>query len=79
MVSGITLGGVSLDPAASYRVTTNNFLADGGDGFGGFLAGTDRLGGPVDTDAFESYIRQFGALAPGPDGPDRRDAVSRLG
>ena len=64
VVSGITLGGVSLDPAASYRVTTNNFLADGGDGFGGFLAGTDRLGGPVDTDAFESYIRQFDALAP---------------
>ena len=64
MVTGITLNGTPLDPAASYRVTANNFLTDGGDGFTGFLAGTDRLGGDVDTDAFEAYITEFGPLAP---------------
>ena len=64
VVTGITLNGTPLDPAASYRVTANNFLTDGGDGFTGFLAGTDRLGGDVDTDAFEAYITEFGPLAP---------------
>jgi 5'-nucleotidase len=73
VVSGITLNGVPLDPGASYRVTANNFLTDGGDGFSGFLAGTDRLGGDVDTDAFEAYIAEFGPLAPAP--LDRIDVV----
>ena len=73
VVTGITLDGTPLDPAASYRVTANNFLTDGGDGFTGFLAGTDRLGGDVDTDAFEAYITEFGPLAPAPQ--DRIDVV----
>ena len=29
----MTINGAALDPAASYRITTNNFLADGGDDF----------------------------------------------
>ena len=41
-VSGVTIGGVALNPAASYRITTNNFLADGGDDFQSLKAGTDR-------------------------------------
>ena len=32
-VSDMTLNGVPIDPAATYRVTTNDFLANGGDGF----------------------------------------------
>ena len=32
-VSGVTIGGAALNPAATYRITTNNFLADGGDDF----------------------------------------------
>ena len=31
--TSITLNGTPIDPAASYRVTVNSFLADGGDGF----------------------------------------------
>jgi 5'-nucleotidase len=54
--SGLTIGGVAVDPAASYRVTVNSFLADGGDSFPVLRAGTDRLGGAVDTDALEAYI-----------------------
>ncbi len=56
VVSGITLNGQPLVAGTSYRVTVNSFLADGGDGFSGLLAGTDRLGGAVDTDAFEAYL-----------------------
>ena len=52
----ITLNGVPIDPAATYRVTVNSFLADGGDGFTVLREGTDRLGGAVDTDAFEAYL-----------------------
>lgn len=65
-VSDLALDGVPIDPAASYRVTMNSFLADGGDNFSGFTAGTDRLGGVVDTDALEAYFAAESPVAPGP-------------
>jgi 5'-nucleotidase len=56
-----------VNPAASYRVTVNSFLADGGDGFGVLVQGSNRLGGAVDTDAFEAYLQANpGGVAPGP-------------
>ncbi|MFM8367845.1 MAG: bifunctional metallophosphatase/5'-nucleotidase [Chloroflexota bacterium] len=64
--TSIKLNGVTLDPAGSYRVTMNSFLADGGDGFTTFTLGTDRLGGAVDTDALEAYFAVFSPVAPGP-------------
>ena len=36
-ISAISLNGTPIDPAATYKVTMNNFLADGGDGFPGLL------------------------------------------
>jgi 5'-nucleotidase len=65
-VSAIQLAGVPLDPAASYRVTMNSFLATGGDGFTVFNQGTDQLGGDVDIDALEAYIGAHSPVAPGP-------------
>ena len=62
----IKLNSVVLDPAASYRVTVNSFLADGGDSFPTLKLGTDRLGGAVDTDAFEAYFVANSPVAPGP-------------
>jgi 5'-nucleotidase len=52
-VDGTTLkiNGVVVDPAATYRVTLNSFLATGGDGFTIFNNGTNRLGGAQDIDA----------------------------
>ena len=47
---------LALDPAASYRVTVNNFLAGGGDGFGVLTQGTDPLIGEVDLDAFVAFL-----------------------
>ena len=45
-VSDMKLNGVPIDPAASYRVTANNFLTTGGDGFTEFLNAHQRPPGP---------------------------------
>ncbi len=52
----IALNGILIDPATNYRVTVNNFLADGGDGFAAFALGTIRTGGGDDLAAFERYF-----------------------
>jgi 5'-nucleotidase len=52
----ISINGVAINPATSYRVTMNNFLASGGDGFTAFNGGTDVLGGAQDIDSFVSYL-----------------------
>jgi len=63
--ASITIGGVTVDPLASYRITVNSFLADGGDNFTVLREGTDRLGGDVDIDALEKHFRASSPLAPG--------------
>jgi 5'-nucleotidase len=74
--ASISLNGTPIDPAATYRVTVNIFLSDGGDGFPVFVAGTDRLGGAVDVDAFEDYLVAAGAAGVSPAPTDRIDVVS---
>jgi 5'-nucleotidase len=75
-VSNVTISGTPLDPAASYRVTVNSFLADGGDIFPVLRQGTDRLGGAVDTDALEAYIAPSLTGAPiSPPALNRIDAI----
>jgi 5'-nucleotidase len=64
--ASIAINGTTIDPAASYRVTVNSFLADGGDNFAVLKLGTDRLGGAVDTDALEAYFAANSPVAPGP-------------
>ncbi|MET9261853.1 bifunctional metallophosphatase/5'-nucleotidase [Amycolatopsis sp. NPDC004079] len=65
-VSNITVNGTAIDPAAKYRVSVNNFLAAGGDGFSEFTKGTDLAGGPVDLDAFIAYLGAHPGIAPPP-------------
>jgi 5'-nucleotidase len=65
-VSNIQIGGVAIDPGASYRITVNSFLADGGDNFTALRNGTNRLGGDVDTDALEKYFATHSPVPPGP-------------
>lgn len=65
-VSNITVGGVPVDPNGSYRVSVNNFLAAGGDGFTEFTQGTDLAGGPVDLDALVEYFAAHPGIAPPP-------------
>ena len=65
--STIAIGGVTVDPAGTYRITVNSFLATGGDNFAVLNEGTDRLGGAVDLDALEDYLTAApGGVAPGP-------------
>lgn len=65
--ASIRINGVVVDPASSYRITVNSFLADGGDQFYVLRNGTNRLGGAVDTDALEAYLLANPAgVAPGP-------------
>jgi 5'-nucleotidase len=60
------IDGVAVDPAASYRVTVNNFLAAGGDGFTALTAGTNLLTGEIDLDAFIAYLGAHSPVKPGP-------------
>ncbi|CAN5117265.1 hypothetical protein BH18ACT5_BH18ACT5_17060 [soil metagenome] len=64
--ASITINGSPIDLAASYRVTVNSFLADGGDGFSVLVGGTNRLGGEVDLDALATYFGANSPVAPGP-------------
>jgi len=66
-VSNVRLHGVPLDLAATYRVTVNNFLADGGDSFGTFATITaPRLDGGNDLQALVNYLGTFSPVAPPP-------------
>lgn len=60
----IVAGGVVQNPAKVYRVTTNNFLQTGGDGFTVFTGGANVLGGAQDIDALVAYFGNFKAPRP---------------
>ena len=62
----ITLDSKPLDAAASYRITVNSFLADGGDGFTVLKDGTDRRIGDFDVNALDGYFAARSPLSPGP-------------
>ncbi len=63
-ITGMTLDGKPLDPAARYRVTINNFLAQGGDTFTVFAGKPEAVTGPTDLDALEAWFK----------GADKREA-----
>jgi 5'-nucleotidase len=76
-VSDVRIGGVPLDPAASYRVTTNNFLADGGDGFQSLRAGTNRTSlADFDVDSLVRYLEP--TLTGAPIGPPATNRITRV-
>ena len=62
----ISLHGARIDPATGYRVTVNNFLAGGGDGFTVFTEGTAPQVGVYDVDALYAYFRANSPIAPAP-------------
>ena len=56
-VFDMRLGESLIDPAASYRVVVNNYLASGGDSLTAFTAGTDiKDTGIIDLDALVAWI-----------------------
>jgi 5'-nucleotidase len=59
-IGTITFNGATVpDDGTTYRVTMNNFLAGGGDGFTVFNQGTNALGGAQDIDALVAYFGSF--------------------
>ncbi len=65
-VSDVKLDGVDIEPATTYLVTVNNFLADGGDNFDTFadVDPNDRIPGPQDIDALVDYFSTESPVAP---------------
>ncbi len=56
-VADLRLGGVPIEDAKRYRVTVNNFLAQGGDHFAMFAAGGERVDSGVnDVEALKRYL-----------------------
>jgi 5'-nucleotidase len=56
VASSIRLNGRRLQNLRIYRVTVNNFLGSGREGFTELARGTRRLVGPMDIDAFVAYL-----------------------
>ncbi|NEK60417.1 bifunctional metallophosphatase/5'-nucleotidase [Geodermatophilus sabuli] len=69
--STVTIGGQPVTAEGTYRVTVNNFLAGGGDGFSVLTGGTDPVTGPIDLDAFTAYL--------GANSPVAAPALDRIG
>jgi 5'-nucleotidase len=65
-VTNVKLNGVDLDPSGTYVLTTNQFVADGGDNFTTFrqVDPDDRIGGGIDLDALNDYLGTEGPIAP---------------
>jgi 5'-nucleotidase len=64
IADSIALDGVRLEPQASYRVTLNNYLAQGGDGFSVFKDGAAARIGGYDVDALFDYFKAHSPIGP---------------
>src|SRR5712675_952651 len=62
----MSLHGQRIDPATSYRVTVNNYLAVGGDGFTVLKEGSAQQFGVYDVDALYAYFQANSPLSPAP-------------
>src|ERR1700730_1840795 len=60
----MSLNGQRIDPAMSYRVTVNNYLAVGGDGFTVLKEGTAQQFGIYDVDALYAYFQANSPISP---------------
>ncbi len=56
-IVAMTLNGAAIDPAALYRVTVSNFLANGGDSYSAFTAGKNPQTGTSDIAALEAWLK----------------------
>ncbi|MFI7064932.1 bifunctional metallophosphatase/5'-nucleotidase [Kribbella sp. NPDC050124] len=60
----IQIGGQPLVDGTTYRIVTNNFLSDGGDGFPAFTTATNKFFGGLDIDAFANYLTAHDPYTP---------------
>jgi 2',3'-cyclic-nucleotide 2'-phosphodiesterase (5'-nucleotidase family) len=70
-VRQVTIGGAPIDPARTYRLATNDFMARGGDGYAMLKSGRTIIG-PIDGTLMASQviaaIEQAGSVAPAVEG-----------
>ncbi|MFE6935483.1 bifunctional metallophosphatase/5'-nucleotidase [Streptomyces sp. NPDC057699] len=71
----IRLNGEAIDPAKTYRVAMNEFLAGGGDGFAALGEGTNKLVGASDLDLFNAYLAAH-STADAPLAPPATDRIT---
>ncbi|MCF0076434.1 bifunctional metallophosphatase/5'-nucleotidase [Streptomyces lomondensis] len=75
VTDSIRLDGKAIDPAATYRVATNSFLAGGGDGFPTLGQGTNDVVGADDLTALEQYLTA-NSSAGSPIAPPKADRIT---
>lgn len=71
--SSVRVNGAPLDPARQYRLATNSFLWDGGDGLAALRSGVDAVTIGVDVDVVADYFARQSPIA-----PDAQDRIRRL-
>jgi 5'-nucleotidase len=64
VADSILLNGTPVDPARSYRITVNNYLSTGGDGFTALKEGTSQQFGVYDADALYAYFQANSPISP---------------
>jgi 2',3'-cyclic-nucleotide 2'-phosphodiesterase (5'-nucleotidase family) len=67
----VSVGGKPLDPAATYRLATNEYMMAGGDGYGSLKKGRpiiDASGGPLMANVVMDYIAARGTVSPAVEG-----------
>ena len=67
-VQALSIGGKPVEHSRHYRVTTNDFLAAGGDRFGIFRDGKNAVIGDTVRDAFLDYLKQKSPVFPKTEG-----------
>ncbi|MET9699835.1 5'-nucleotidase C-terminal domain-containing protein [Streptomyces sp. NPDC006529] len=75
VVDSVKLNGAALDPAKTYRVAMNEFLAGGGDGFTVLKEHKNKLVGASDLDCFNAYLAQH-ATQEAPLAPPAADRIT---
>ncbi|MBB3081169.1 bifunctional metallophosphatase/5'-nucleotidase [Streptomyces violarus] len=75
VTDSVKLDGKAIDPAATYRVATNSFLAGGGDGFPTLGQGTNDVVGLDDLAALEQYLTA-NSSASNPLSPPKADRIT---
>ena len=73
IAASLKLDGEPIDAVKTYRVTVNNFLLLGGDGFTVLKGGTAPQFGIYDADALFAYFQANSPLAPAP-----TDRIARI-
>jgi 5'-nucleotidase len=76
VASSLRLNGRTIDADQRLRVTVNDFLVSGGDGFRVLREGSEVTGGPLDIDALAEHVRRLSSAEPLR--PDRQARITRV-